>query len=132
MSALQDFFRRVDDVKPAGDELDPMRDEDLAKAAELMRTLNEQWAARAGVDPDDLSERMLERQIGVAAVIARRIIARVVETGTLDGERVTVEIVGGLRDAAAGGFLYGVLWEQDRQLPDDLRDLGTSDEGGTP
>lgn len=109
MIGLSEFFDRLDHQAHDIPHTELVDDDRLQLAAEISLPMLSRWCERAGIELDDLRREVVERIQGPVHVVSER----------LDrGDDVGSSLV--LLGASAGlqFFLAGVLWEQDRHLPD--------------
>jgi hypothetical protein len=113
--SLEEFFAALDGQHHDLTEDELVAEGGIERGGEISLPTFKRWAERAGLDLADITT-LIHSRIGLpCSVVERRI----------DTEEETIH--GGLHlVAAAAGiqfFLAGVLWEQQRQMPD-LGDLG--------
>lgn len=123
MSDLATFFERLDQVVEdieGNVDLAALVDDDVVEQrGEVLLPLFRQRAARAGVDVDDVVAAIRDRTVDTAHAVELRI-AAAIENGAEVGAsgQVLSELVGLATSAGLQFFLAGVMWEQDRQMPD--------------
>lgn len=107
------FFDRFDGMKPEGrvspEGLIEVNDEAMAAAADAIMPMYERIAERAGLELSDLIDETSQRM----SVLPGIVIARCVNGADLVGE-----IRGALVNIGVECFLAGVLFEQDKSLPE--------------
>ena len=95
--------------------LGQIRDAAMHATAAMMLPTFELWAERAGVDLEELTVEIRERVPGATGIVLRRI-------GQLPDAAGLTDVEGELNALACAValqfFCAGVLWEQQRQLPD--------------
>lgn len=114
MSDLAKFFDGFDDLKPdvQTDEEGRIKvgDDQLQRAEREIRPLYERASERAGLDLSDLVETMNARLSALPTIFITRCIG--------GGKPIASELAGLLQTIAVEQFLAGVLWEQQRSMPE--------------
>lgn len=127
MAELADFFARLDAVIEAeeGGQVDPseLTDDDVVtRRGEQLRHLYEKRAERAGIELVELVEIIRDRCDDTAEAVRQRVTEQLQhllgEGEIADDDIDRGELVGLAAAAGMQFFLAGVLWEQDRHLPD--------------
>lgn len=109
MTELAEFFDRFDAMKPTRPMSAALTDAGMAEASESVLPLYQQLADRAGVDLDALFAEQRERWQQVPGLV----VARCLTTG----RPLQVELLAAFANIAAESFMAGVLWQQERELP---------------
>lgn len=111
------WFDRYDSMKPDADQLeineDAPTDDDMRRAGDAISPMYARAAARAGVDYDDLEAVIVDRMTRLPRVV----INRCVVNGRMDIERLAMEILSVAATMSMDAFCAGVLFEQERHLP---------------
>lgn len=113
MTDVGEFFDRFDAMKPSPAETGirglAVSDDELRRAARAMMPLYARASERAGVDLGDLADVMLARTV---------LIGRVVVNRAQTGASLLGEIHAALANVCVECFLAGVVFEQEKHLPD--------------
>lgn len=109
MSDLARFFDRLDEQAHDVPHDELVDDDRLQDAADLALPTFTRWAERAGVDLSHLADLVHERTSAPVDVIEARL-------GNGDDVDVNLRMLAGA--CGLQFFLAGVLWEQDRHMPD--------------
>lgn len=112
---LAEFMERLDAQQgETATTLGEISDDAMARSAAAMLPTFSLWAERAGLDLEELTAEIRSRVPGVTSIVLRRI-------GTMPPGAGLTDVEGELLSLACACslqfFCAGVLWEQERQMP---------------